>query len=165
MCHELTEVTVRSCSPLARTRKYVLLLLVLLLPLSACAAGRTDLVDAGAAEVEVVPTPRSSIRYVTVVSDADETIVSGVVKRLGVYNNAFSGARVCAKALYPDGTTESKADQLLRRRPRSRNFWAIYPDARFRIVFPERLPEGTMVYLKFTAPGLAKNASAPEVPC
>jgi hypothetical protein len=137
-------------------------LVVLLSLLSACAAARTDLVEANAVEVKVVPTSRSSIRYVSVDATSQETVVSGQVKRLGVYNNAFLGARVYAEAVYPDGSKQFEVDDLLQRMPRFRNFRMIYPDAKFRIVFPEPLPIGTTLYLKFAAPGAVQSASLRE---
>ena len=89
-------------------------------------------------------------------ADPEETIIYGKVTRRGVYDNAFSGASVSATAVYPDGTEDVETDWILTRLPRARNFRTIFPDAKFRIVFPERLPEGTTVCLKF-APGSEKT--------
>lgn len=125
----------------------------------ACAAPRIDLIEANAVEVKVVPTSSSSIRYVSVDATSEETVVTGQVKRLGVYNNAFSGARVSAEAVYPDGSKQLEADELLQRLPRVHDFRTIYPDAKFRIVFPERLPKGTTLYLEFATPGAEPRLS------
>jgi hypothetical protein len=119
--------------------------------LSACAGERIDLVGTGAVKVEPVPVPRSAIRYVSVSSDADQTVVSGRVKRLGVFNDGFNSAQIRAKAVYPDGSIQTEVDQHLMRLPKARNFRAMYPEANFRIVFPQRLPDGTTLYLKFVA--------------
>ena len=127
-------------------------LLVLLSLLSACATGRTDLVANGAVTVDVVQVPHASLRAIAVEAAATETIVSGIVQRLGVYDNAFAGARVYAEAVYPDGFRTTEVDRFLTRLPRFRNFSMIYPDAKFRIVFPQILPEGTTVSLRFIAP-------------
>lgn len=137
-------------------------LLLILTLLSACAAPRTDLIEAGAVDVEVIPTLQASIRYLSVGATAQETVISGQVKRLGVYDNAFLGARVYAEAVYPDGSKRLEVDDLLQRIPRFRHFHMIYPDAKFRIVFPEPLPRGATLYIKFSAPGAVKNASLPE---
>lgn len=130
--------------------------------LSACAAPRTDLSEAHAVDVKVIPTSQTSIRYISVDATPQETVISGHVKRLGVYNNAFLGARVCAEAVYPDGSKRLEVDDLLERMPRFRNFRMIYPDAKFHFVFPEQLPRGTTLYLKFAAPGAAQGACLPE---
>lgn len=117
--------------------------------LSACAMGRTNLVDTGAVDVQVENTPKINIQSVTVLADQEETIVYGRVRRLGVYNNPFSGRQVTAKAVFPDGSTDEAADKLLTRTPRAKNFRSIYPVANFKIVFPEQLPRGTILVLSF----------------
>lgn len=146
------------CTPGGRLLGLLVAALVSASPI-ACAALRTDLVGANAVEVKVVPTSRSSIRYVSVNATSQETVVSGQVKRLGVYDNAFSGAQVYAEAVYPDGSKRLEVDDLLQRMPRFQNFRMIYPDAKFRIVFPELLPRGTTLYLKFAAPGVDQRLS------
>ena len=117
--------------------------------LSACATGRTNLVDTGAVDVQVDNTPKISIEGVTVLADQQETIVYGRVWRLGVYNDPFFGQQVTAKALFPDGSIYEKSDRLLTRTPRARSFRTIYPSANFKIVFPEQLPRGTTLVLSF----------------
>lgn len=117
--------------------------------LSACAMGRANLVDTGAVDVQVENTPKISIQGVTVLADQEETIVYGRVRRLGVYNNPFSGRQVTAKAVFPDGSIHEKADTLLTRTPRARGFRSIYPVANFKIVFSEQLPRGTTLVLSF----------------
>lgn len=117
--------------------------------LSACAMGRINLVDTGAVDVQVKNTPKVRIQGVTVLADQEETIIYGRVRRLGVYNSPFSGRQVTAEAVFPDGSIHKNADTLLIRAPRARSFRAIYPVANFKIIFPERLPPGTILALAF----------------
>lgn len=125
------------------------ILMGLVTSLSACAMGRTNLVDSGAVDVQVENTPNIKIQGVMVLADQEESIIYGRVRRLGVYNNSFFGGQVTAKAVFPDGSIDKKADTLLRRAPRARGFRAIYPVANFKIVFPEQLPRGTVLVLSF----------------
>lgn len=138
-------------------------LLMLLSLLSGCAASRSDLIEAGTVNVDVVPMSHSSLRYISVDATGDETVVSGQVKRLGVYTNPFVGAKVYAEAIYPDGSRQIEVDTRLQRLPRLHNFRTIYPDATFRIVFPNDLPSGTIIHLKFTAPGSEVFASIDHI--
>jgi hypothetical protein len=127
------------------------ILMGLLTSLSACATGRTNLAETGAIDVQVENTPKARIQGVTVLADQEETLVYGRVQRRGVYGNPFSGRQVTARAVLPDGSIHKAADRLLTKTPRSRSFRAIYPVAQFKIVFPERLPSETILYLKFAA--------------
>jgi hypothetical protein len=125
------------------------ILMGLVLSVSGCAAGRTDLVDSGAVEIELKKVPKTRIEGVSVLENEGETIVYGRVRRLGVYNNAFFGKEVTAMAVFPDGSIHEVKDRLLTRTPRARNFRQIYPVARFKIVFPEQLPPGTTLVVDF----------------
>lgn len=125
------------------------ILMGFVLSVSGCATGRTDLVDTGAVEVEFKEAPETRIEGITILESEDETIVYGRVRRLGVYNNAFLGKQVTAKAVFPDGSVHESTDRLLTRTPRARNFQQIYPVAKFKIVFPEQLPPGTTLVLGF----------------
>lgn len=129
-----------------RSRFFILMAIVF--SASACASG-TDLVKTGAVEVRIEDTPKTSIKGVTISADQDETIVYGRVERLGVYNNAFIGKQVTAKAIFPNGSIFEKTDRLLTRAPTFRSFRTRYPVADFKIVFPERLPAGTTLVLSF----------------
>lgn len=126
-----------------------LILVGFITSLSACAAGRVNLVDAGAVYVQVEDTSKVRIQGVTVSADGEETVIYGRIRRLGVYNNAFSGKQVTAKAMFPDGSIHEQADTLLTRTPRTRSFRTIYPNANFKIIFPEPLPRGTTLVLGF----------------
>jgi hypothetical protein len=125
------------------------ILMGLVTSLSACVTGRANLIDTGAVDVQVENTPRISIQGVMVLADQEEIIIYGRVRRLGVYNNPFSGRQVTAKAVFPDGSIHKKADTLLTRTQRARGFRAIYPVATFKIVLPEQLPPGTVLVLTF----------------
>ena len=118
--------------------------------LSACAQGRTNLTDNDAVDVRVEDTPKTSIDGVMVLADQQETVVYGRVHRRGVYNNPFTGKEVVAKAVLPDGATLVASDRILTSTPRPRNFRTIYPVASFKIEFPQQLPIGTTVFIKFT---------------
>ncbi len=117
--------------------------------LSACATARVNLVDTGAVDVKVENTSKVRIQGVTVSADEEETVIYGRIRRLGVYNNAFSGKQVTAKAIFSDGSIHEQVDTLLTRTPRARSFRTIYPDAKFKIIFPEQLPPGTNLVLSF----------------
>jgi hypothetical protein len=127
-----------------------LILIGFITSLSACATGRVNLVGTGAVDVQVKNTSRVRIQGVTVLADHEETIFYGRVRRLGVYNNPFSGKQVTAKAVFPDGSIYEKTDKILTRTPLARSFRTIYPIANFKIVFPEQLPQGTAVVLTFS---------------
>ncbi len=126
------------------------ILMSLAASLSACAQGRTNLTDNDAVAVRVEDAPKTSIDGVTVWADQQETVVYGRVHRRGVYNNPFAGKQVVAKAILPDGATFVASDRILTSTPRPRNFRTIYPAASFKIEFPQQLPIGTTVYIKFT---------------
>lgn len=126
-----------------------LILIGVITSLSACATGRVNLVDTGAVDVQVENTSKVRIQGVTVSSDGQETVVYGSIRRLGVYNNAFLGKKITAKAMFSDGSIHEYSDNLLTKTPRARSFRTIYPDAKFKIVFPEPLPPGTTLVLSF----------------
>jgi hypothetical protein len=123
---------------------------VVFLSLAGCASARTDLVSTGAVDLHVEQPPTAKFRSVHVIRDGDETIVSGKIKRLGVYKNPFAGARVTASAVYPDGSVRQEDDRVLTRTPRAQSFRSIYPDAKFRIEFPTPLPVGTTIHVRFS---------------
>ena len=127
----------------------VLILIGVITSLSACATGRVNLVDTGAVDVQVENTSRVRIDAVSVMEDDEQTIIYGRIRRLGVYNNAFFGKQVAVKAVFPGGSVHEQADTLLTRTPRARSFRTIYPDAKFKIIFPEQLPPGTLLVLSF----------------
>lgn len=118
--------------------------------LSACVTARTNLTDTGAVNVHIEDMPKTKIDEVVVLADEQVTVVYGRVRRLGVYDNPFVGKQIMAKAVLPDGSTYVASDRILTRTPRARSFRTIYPDASFKVEFPEQLPQGTTVYLKFT---------------
>lgn len=131
-----------------RGRTFVVLV-GFVLSVSGCATGRADLLDAGTVDVKLQETPETRIQGISVLQDEGETIVYGRVRRLGNYMNAFSGKQVTAKAIWPDGSVHESTDRLLVRISRTRNFRAIYPVAKFKIVFPQQLPPGTTLVLSF----------------
>lgn len=139
----------------ALRRLGLLILICFAASISGCAAGRSNLTDTGAVNVQVEETPKVRIRGVTVLADQEETVVYGRIRRLGVYDNPFAGNQVIASAVLPDGSTYVASDRILLRTPRARSFRTIYPVASFKIEFPGRLPTGTIVYLKFTSRDLA----------
>lgn len=126
-----------------------LILMGLILLVSGCATGRTNLVDTGAVEVELEEAPETRIQGISVLENEGETIVYGRVRRRGVYNNPFLGKQVTAMAIFPDGSVHESTDKLLTRAPRSRSFRQIYPVAKFKIVFPEQLPSSTTLVIGF----------------
>ncbi|MFZ1413302.1 MAG: hypothetical protein WAS73_01805 [Defluviicoccus sp.] len=117
--------------------------------LSACATGRVNLVNAGAVDVQVENTSKVRIQGITVLAHGEQTVIYGRIRRLGVYNNAFSGKQVTSKAVFSDRSMYEQVDTLLTRTPRARSFRTIYPDAKFKIIFPEQLPPGTTLVLSF----------------
>lgn len=102
--------------------------------------------------VDVADAPSVSIHHVRVSERDGETVISGRVRRLGVYPNPFSGSQVVADATYPDGSTRHAEDRTLTRTPQARAFQKVHPAARFRIVIPDSLPPGTTVTLHFRGP-------------
>ena len=96
---------------------------------SACTSGRIDLVDQGAVHVQAQRSPSFEISNIRVFSypDENETIVYGKVRRLGVYDNAFSGNWIEIRAIFPDGSVIEHTDNILVPLRRTRNFRAIYP--------------------------------------
>lgn len=129
------------------TRLFILMGFVL--SVSACAAGRTDLTESGAVEVELEEGPQARIEGISVFEGKGETILYGRVRRLGVYNNAFVGKQVTARAVFPNGFVQERTDTLLTVTPRPRSFRQVYPVAKFKIVFPKQFPPGTTLVVDF----------------
>lgn len=140
-------------------RALALLLPLALVPLIAQAAEGEEASTTAGVTVQMMPEPRAIVRHVLIRTDPEVTVVLGQVSRRGVYDNAFAGAKVTGRAVLPDGSVREQVDTLLTPEPRFRNYRTIYPDAAFRLVFPERLPDGTTLYLKFVAGSAAPMSS------
>ena len=93
------------------------------------------------------------ISNIQVLSDSDEnqTTVYGKVRRLGVYDNAFSGKRIIVEAIFPDGSVIERTDNILVPVHRTRQFRSIYPEANFKVIFDQVLPQGTILRMTFVA--------------
>lgn len=120
---------------------------------SACASGRIDLLGQGAVQVQAERSEYFEISNVRVLSDSDEnqTTVYGKVRRLGVYDNAFSGKRILVEAFFPDGSMIERTDNILVPVHRPRQFRSIYPEANFKVMFDQVLPQGTILRMTFVA--------------
>lgn len=120
---------------------------------SACASERIDLLDQGVVQVQAETSQSSEITNVRVLTDPDEnqTTVYGKVRRLGVYDNAFSGRRIVVEAIFHDGSVIERMDNILVPVHRTRQFRRIYPEANFKVIFDQILPQGTILRLKFLA--------------
>jgi len=118
---------------------------------SACMFGRIDLVDQGTVQVQAQRSPSFEISNIRVLSDPDEneTRVYGKVRRLGVYDNAFAGNWIEIRAIFPDGSVIKHTDNILVPLHRIRQFRSIYPEANFKVIFDQVLPQGTILRLTF----------------
>ena len=140
-------------------RALALLLPLALAPVVAQVAEGAEASTTAGVTVQMMPEPRAIIRHVLIRAYPEATVVLGQVSRRGVYDNAFAGAKVTGRAVLPDGSVREQVDTLLTPEPRFRNYRTIYPNAAFRLVFPERLPSGTTLYLKFVAGSAAPMSS------
>ncbi len=73
--------------------------------LTACMSNRTDLAETGTVKVRIDDGPGSSVQYVTVYSDPDEseTVIRGKVYGTGAPFYPRSGKHVHVKVMSPDG--------------------------------------------------------------
>lgn len=103
--------------------------------------------------MQAEPSQYFDISNVRVLSDPDknQTTVYGKVRRLGVYDNAFSGKRIVVEALFYDGSVIARTDNILVPLHRTRQFRSMYPEANFKVIFNQILPQGTILQLKFFA--------------
>ena len=148
---------VTDCVPRWRSNVGALWLIIAVISsttlVSACASERIDLLDKGTVQVQSEPSQSFEISNVRVLSDPDEnqTTVYGKVRRLGVYDDAFSGRRIVVEAIFHDGSVIERMDNILVPVHRTRQFRRIYPEANFKVIFDQILPQGTILRLKFLA--------------
>lgn len=102
------------------------------------------LLDQGVVQVQAETSQSSEIsRMHECLSDPDEnqTTVYGKVRRLGVYDNAFSGKGIVVEAIFHDGSAIERTDNILVPVHRTRQFRSIYPKANFKVIFDQSLQE------------------------